>query len=298
MTARFGTQYPGFGRRRKRETLILVSIAVFAFLLLSVLIVFLYSKNATATRQETVAEEVVPPVAGTITLYTPARDIPTGTKVSEIEFKEIFWPRNSVPDGAVRDLSQMQGMYSKIDIPYGEPILLSDLTSDRNSVRTLEITSGMRAVTIEINAKRGVEGWALPGSRVDIVLTYMEDGNLTSKVVVENARVLSSGGDSSTAEERFPTGRRKVKAAPTVTLEATPTDALKIETAQQLGTLSLHMRAQGDDLSSGVDSVDRNDLSGDIPKPKDESTCRRGKMKIAGKDYLVDCNGDLVEMIE
>jgi pilus assembly protein CpaB len=256
-TGKFGTQYPGFGTRRKRERLIFISLVAVAFLLMSVFLLSIYSRSATASKQDNANSEIAPPVAGTITLYTPARDIPAGTKVSEIEFKEIFWPRNSVPDGAVRELSQLKDMYAKLDIPYGEPIKLENLTRDRSVIRSIDITPGMRAISIEVNAKRGVEGWALPGSRVDVILTYMEEGNLTSKVVVENARVLSSGGDSSTAEERFPTGRRKVTASPTVTLEVMPEDALKIETSQQLGSLSLHLRAADDNRSSGVTSVNR-----------------------------------------
>lgn len=292
-TGKFGTQYPAFGKRRKREKLIFISLASIAFLLLSVFVLVLYSRNATASKQD--VSQTAPPVAGTITLFTPARDISPGTKIADVEFKEIFWPRNSVPDGAIREISQLQGMYAKDKIPYGEPIKLSNLTNDRAVIRTIDITPGMRAVTIEVNAKRGVEGWTLPGSRVDVVLTYMDDGNLTSKVVVENARVLSSGGDISTAEERFPTGRRKVNASPTVTLEVVPEDALKIETAQQLGTLNLHMRAPDDNRASGIGSIDRQDIRGGSSS-KSDTRCQKGKMKIAGKQYLVDCDGQLVEL--
>lgn len=292
-TGKFGTNYPAFGRRRRRENLIFISLIVLSFLLLSVFLLSLYSRS-TATKQTNPAEENMPPVAGTITLYTPARDVASGTKLSEVEFKEIFWPRNSVPDGAVREITQLQGMYAKTDIPYGEPIQLKHISNNRADVRTIDITPGMRAITIEVNAKRGVEGWTLPGSNVDIVLTYLEDGELTSKVVVENARVLSSGGDVSTAEERFPTGRKKVQFSPTVTLEVNPTDALKIETAQQLGTLSLHLRATDDNKSSGVESVNKHDLQGENGK-KEQATCSRGKMRIDGKEYMVDCDGQLVE---
>lgn len=293
-TGKFGTNYPAFGRRRRRENLIFISLIVLSFLLLSVFVLSLYSRS-TAAKQTNPAEENLPPVAGTITLYTPARDIMAGTKLSEVEFKEIFWPRNSVPDGAVREITQLQGMYAKMDIPYGEPIQLKHISNNRAEVKTIDITPGMRAITIEVNAKRGVEGWTLPGSNVDIILTYLEEGELTSKVVVENARVLSTGGDLSTAEERFPAGRKKVSVSPTVTLEVTPTDALKIETAQQLGSLSLHLRAQEDHKSSGVESVNRSDLQGDINKDQ-KTTCNRGKMRIGGKEYLVDCEGQLVEV--
>ena len=294
-TGKFGTQYPGFGTRRKREKMIFISLVSIAFLLFSVFLLSIYSSRATA-KQDANNLELAPPVAGTITLYTPARDIPTGTKISEVEFKEIFWPRNSVPDGAIREISELKDMYAKVDIPYGEPIKLSSLTRDRAAIRSIDITPGMRAVTIEVNAKRGVEGWALPGSRVDVILTYMEEGNLTSKVVVENARVLSSGGDSSTAEERFPTGRKKVSASPTVTLEVLPEDALRIETSQQLGTLSLHLRAADDNKSSGTTSINRKDIQGKDVSNKQQDTCQKGKMKIGGKDYLVDCDGQLIEL--
>ena len=294
VTGNFGTKYPGFNRRKKREHVIFISLIALAFLLLSVFILSIYSRSATATKQaEVVKEEVVAPVAGTVVLYTPARDVAVGTKISEVELKEIFWPRSSVPEGSVQDLSVLKEMYVKEEIPYGEPIQLRHLSNDRTAVRSIDIASGMRAVTIEVNARRSVDGWALPGRRVDVILTYMDQGELTSKVVVENARILTAGGDISTTEERLPAGRKRMKANPTVTLEVPPEAALKIETAQQLGNLSLHMRAQEDNRASGVDEVNKNDISG---KPKKEDLgCTKGKMRIAGKDYFVDCDGKLIE---
>ena len=183
-------------------------------------------------------------------------------------------------------------MFAKRSLAYGQPIVASDLTDSPEGVQ-IKIRSGMRAVTIDVSAKRGVEGWAMPGSYVDVVLTHVDNGQLTSKVVVENSRILSTGGDASSAKERFASGRRRVKASPTVTLEVSPTHALQIETAQQLGTLSLHLRAEEDHVSGGVESVNQKDLS--VKTEEEGPECNRGKMLVGGEEFWLDCNGKLVK---
>jgi Flp pilus assembly protein CpaB len=279
--------------------LILFGVAGFAVCLLIILVVSLSSDSATASKfDEALIEDIAPPELGTVTLYTPVNTIHAGQKLTEADFQEVYWPRNSVPDGAIKDLSKIIGSFAANDLSKGEPVKSNHLSNSDGATQsdTLNITQGMRALTIEVNAKRGIEGWALPSTRVDIVLTYLSDGELTSKVVVENAKVLSTGGDSSTANERVGMKKSKVSASSTVTVEVVPRDALKIETAQQMGTLSLHMRAQDDNKSSGVNSFTKNDFESaknEDGQPTKKAQCKRGKMKISGKEYIVDCDGNL-----
>ena len=296
MGGNFNSHFSVIHRARRRERLILFGVAGFAFCLLVLLVLSLNSDSATASKfDEASIEEAAPPELGSVTLYAPVSTIKVGQQLTAADFHEVYWPRNAVPADAITDLAAVAGRYSGAELQKGEPLKQAQLAGEALKTDTLDITPGMRAVTIEVNAKRGLEGWALPGTRVDVVLTYVTEGQLTSKIAVENAKVLSTGGDSTNVNERLGVRRSRVSASPTVTIEVTPKDALKIETAQQLGTLSLHMRAPDDNKASGIESYGRNDLENTKSDntEKKKPTCKRGKMKIGGKDYIVDCDGGL-----
>ncbi|MCB0336449.1 MAG: Flp pilus assembly protein CpaB, partial [Bdellovibrionales bacterium] len=154
------------------------------------------------------------------------------------------------------------------------------------------------AVTIEIDSQSSVEGWARPGTKVDVTLTYMSNQELTSKVIVQNARVLSYGGDATLVTDHFGSlNRKSVKPGSTITLEVSPGDALKIQTSKQLGSLSLLMRAPEDDKAAAVTEVDRNLIDGAKAKIEPQvKTCKRGKMRLEGKEYIIDCDGSIAQL--
>ncbi len=295
-SGKFGTQAGTFSinLNSKKQKFILLGILMSILLLVvALLVIILQSRTATASKiQETTEAVAAATNNDTIVLFTPAKPVPAGTSLGSVELRELMWPKAELPVGAVDDLAMLHNKFAKVDLKYGEPILAINLT-DTPEGALIKISPGMRAVTIDISAKHGVEGWAMPGNSVDVVLTHIDEGQLTSKVVVENSRILSTGGDASTATQRFASGRNKIAASSTVTLELSPTDALKIETAQQMGNLSLHMRADEDHLTSGIDSVKQADFS-DTKKPAGPE-CNKGKMMIGGQEYWLDCDGKLVQ---
>ena len=128
----------------------------------------------------------------------------------------------------------------------------------------------------------------------------MVENNLTSKVIVQNARVLSYGGDAKLATDRvFERGRSVVKAGNTVTLEASPGDSLKIQTAKQLGNISLLMRAPEDESASPTLEVNRNQIDGgSASKRSAKKDCTRGVMRIEGKEYIIDCDGSIGQIAD
>jgi pilus assembly protein CpaB len=284
-----------FGRRRREKMIFLFASGIAVALLVIIVVVFV-SKTATANKAQSPNQNT----EGTVTLYTSDRIIPAGSKITENSLKLIYCPINNKPLDAITDIKLINGKYANKDIGAGQPILTSYLSDSRENLPALEVRPGMRAVTIDVDAKRGLEGWALPGTQVDVVLTYNNGPELMSKIVVENGRVLSTGGDSTSAGERLPSGRRQVATPNTVTIEVNPTDALKLETAAQLGKLSLHLRSNDDSKAAEVESFGSNELQGILapePKkievPKREAGCQKGKIKIEGKDYILDCDGNI-----
>jgi pilus assembly protein CpaB len=286
-------------RKKQREKLIFLFASGMALSIFLMLVVVFVSKSATASKSQTVPANVVAPISGTVTLFTSERSIPAGTKISTAALKQIFWPRDSMPAGAVTQASALDGRYAKVDIVAGEPIISEQLSDRLAKVDLLDVAPGMRAVSIEVDAKRGMDEWAVAGARVDVVITYTEGSELITKMAVENARILKAGNKPTGAASSGNAGRYQITAPDIITLEVTPQDALKLETASQMGKLSLHLRSQEDSRPSGIESFGSNQMAPkkeSAPKPeiKAAPSCQRGRMKIEGKEYIVDCNGDLI----
>lgn len=230
-----------------------------------------------------------------VTLLTPERPIRRGDRVSVYSFKPLIWPSHTVPVGAVTSVQDLADFYARVDIEPGMPVQLTHLTKDEIS-QSIRITRGMRAVTITVNSQSGLEGWARPGSRVDVALTYKsskDDGELTSKVIVQNARVLSYDGSADEEDTRSSLRGRRVATKSTITLEVTAEDALKVQTSRQMGTLSLLMRAPEDDKAPSITEVDNRTIDG-IVKGGGDKECVRGTMTISGKEYSIGCDGSIL----
>lgn len=290
-------------KKNERDRLLFIAAAGLAFSLLVIMLVVLNLQSDASAKDPglgNMSAELSPPAVGTVTLYVLDRPARAGQKLAEIPLKEVFWPRNQVPEGALRDRAEFKEQYAKIDLPAGIPLQREHLTA-QPALATLPVTPGNRAVTIEVDATSGLEGLALPGTRVDVVLTYMKDGQLTSKIIVQNAIVLSSGGDTTAVSNKEDVGKRVSTPARTVTLDVSTRDALEISTARQLGRLGLTMRAGGDnnlapDLEVNADQVGGGTLKKKPVEKVVSSTCTRGHYRINGKEFQLNCDGTSIQV--
>ena len=294
----------GFHRKGERERMLFIAFAGLAFSLLIIMLVVLNYKSDAVARNiknetnETAAQTTV----GTVTLLAFERPVSAGTKLSDIKLKEVYWPRSQVPAGAVFDAAEIRNQFAKINIPAGVPVQRDQLVSEAVQT-TLPLRSGYRAVSIDVDATSGIEGHALPGTQVDVLLTYSENQALTTKVIVQNARVLSYGGNVESAERMRASGRYSDASrlvSHTLTLEVTPQDALKIQTARQLGRLSLVMRALEDNLAPSVTELNQFDIGDKRPARQSQpARCtKKGVVRMEGKEYIVDCDGSIRQMAE
>jgi pilus assembly protein CpaB len=289
MSKRFAGPNVGFHRRNERERLFFIAAAGLAFSLLIIsLVVFNFRTDANAEKNiATRIESSIPKSLGTVTLYAPDRAIPQGMKLSEIKLKEVYWPHDQVPEGAVRDIAEIKAMYASENLRPLSPIARSMLSREPVQIN-LQPSPGYRALTIEVDAVSGVEGYIVPGSHVDIALTALEQGELKSRYLVQNVRVLSYGGVMK-ANHQLLDGPRQVSR--TVTIEVTPTDVLTINVARKTGTLNLSMRDISDQKMVSKVEISENDIGrpGEAKaRPKQSSSC--GVVRVAGDEYVVPCN--------
>jgi pilus assembly protein CpaB len=301
MNSQFGRHNVGLGRagggrNPERDRKLFMAAAILAMSLLLVLAVVFKFKVSSASQQQdsSAANQQAESDLATVTLLTPERPVPAGTRLDAAKYRTMYWPRNQVPEGAIRDLAEVQDKYARVDLPAGSPIERGQLT-DKPALSVLPVTKGNRAVTIDIDAVTAIEYHVIPGTWVDVVLTHYVGRDVRSKVIVQKARVISLGGVTDQSQSSNTGGTRDLRSK-TVTLDVAPQDALAITAAKQLGKLSLLLRDQADDKPMPIDEIDSakvTETERDSNKQNKQANCVGGRIRIEGKEFVVACDGTI-----
>jgi pilus assembly protein CpaB len=191
------------------------------------------------------------------TIVVASQPLRFGMALDRAQLAEIPWPQDAIPQGAFATVDALLAGGERMvlsPIEQNEPVLLAKLSgpNGRAALSNL-LTPGMRAVAIKTDEIAGVGGFITPGDRVDIVLTRdageidetkknaegASGSRIATEIVVENARVLSVGQG---ADER----QTGPQVASSVTIEVSVENAGKIALARNIGSLSLQLRAAGE----------------------------------------------------
>jgi pilus assembly protein CpaB len=183
-----------------------------------------------------------------LSLLVAARPLRAGALLKADDVAAEQRPAKDVPVGARMDTeagrSELIGALIRRNLVKGEVILSADALNpgDRGFLAAV-LGSGMRAVTVGVDAVSGLAGLVWPGDRVDLILTQSQEGadvppshRVSGETVLHDVRVLAidrqlvQGATSESPESQ---------AARTVTLEVTPADAARVAVATRLGHLSL-----------------------------------------------------------
>jgi pilus assembly protein CpaB len=169
-------------------------------------------------------------------------EIKVGTVLKEPEklFVEIDYKKGTAPN-SVSDLERMKDKVVTRTVRPGQFLVTDDLSSNFG----ISPPKGTKGMSIKVTPDSAVAGFIMPGSRVDVMATIVENNNQKPKVmtVLQNQEVL--------AVDRIsvrPDGQSAVEAINTVTLAVTPQNAQKLELAVRLsgGVVRLLLRDQND----------------------------------------------------
>lgn len=197
----------------------------------------------------------------TIPVIVPIEPVAAGTKGSEIRTRLVAFPRHQVPQGALTDLASFREARTVAALPANLPLFPENFTVGGGTGNPVieRIPPGMRAMTIKVDATSAVEGWARPGSVVDVLLVQRE----RTTVVAERVQVLS-------AERSVAANDGASATVPsTVTLLTTQEQTLAINTAIPLGKIAFALRSTRDDAPWQQTSFRAQELQGEAPlKPE------------------------------
>lgn len=178
------------------------------------------------------------PIMPTVDVLVAAAALAEGTQVTEALLGTKPEDQTLVPKGAllIRDRDQVLGMYAAKPINARQVLTRDDL-SRFPPLSALKIPAGYRAVTITVDSRSGVEGWAKPETKVDVIFAFEENGAKKVVTLLRQIKVLSYAGAKNKDVERAEVGGKEVET--TVTLQVTEGDAKKLELARVSGQLSL-----------------------------------------------------------
>ncbi len=284
MATRFGAASPAHSYATKVRWL--VGWLVIVILVLAVAIVYIAQTENTDNSSAAVlaAAPVQEPRQNTVDVLYAAMRIEEGTKLEPHMFKFLPMEADQLPMAAVRaqDAPGLYGKYASRLINANMPLVAEDIAADR-PITSFNIPPGFRAATITVDARSGVEGFAKPNSRVDVLWTYTQDSKKKVATIARFVKVLSVGGQRDAAGG----DRVALTGAANVTLLVTEKDAKKIELARSLGELSLSLVGDNENPmnSSDPDSVTILDLIGE---PAEQPAAEPAEVQHDGVMYTSD----------
>ncbi|HEY3778229.1 MAG TPA: Flp pilus assembly protein CpaB [Rhizomicrobium sp.] len=187
-----------------------------------------------------------------------ASQLAPGTALTPASVRWQNWPRSSVDSSFITQTTApdigkiVQGAVARSPMVPGEPLTPTKIVhADPSGFMAARLEPGMRALSISISVDTGAGGFILPDDRVDVLCTQQAgERKYQTRTILKDVRVLAVDQtyDSTNTTTKTVVGR-------TATLELSPSQSELIERAKAGGTLSLALRALGDNGSTPANAT-------------------------------------------
>jgi Flp pilus assembly protein CpaB len=239
MSSRFGAATNTRSRTAKLKILIGCMVFLLILLLITLVYVVQNANTASSTVSQTLVEQIKNDDASSdsISILIPIFRIEEGVKLSSQMFNTESVARDRAPGNVVTadKLAILNEKYAKRLINPNVPLLFDDI-ADSQPLSAIDIPAGYRLITIIVDNRSGVEGWAKPSTRVDVLWTFMQDRRKKIATIARFVKVISVAGKVQSNPED---PRVDTQGPITVSLLVTEEQAKYIELARTTGELSL-----------------------------------------------------------
>jgi pilus assembly protein CpaB len=198
-----------------------------------------------------------------------------GMELSQAQLKEITWPASAVPPGSAQTIAEfLKGPERRVVIQAmepNEPVLAGKVTGPgQRAILSSVIAPGMTAVSVTLSETSGVAGLAMPGDRVNVMLTRTaeNDGSYTD-LLLQNVRLLA-------VDQVIDQRNEKPLTVRTATLEVMPQDAKRVALASSVGSISLMLRKAGEQSAGALGRITAKELFADS-SPDENVTASHGR---------------------
>lgn len=201
-------------------------------------------------RREATPVAIVQPVKPPTMILVAAKALPAGHFIKAEDLKWQSWPDDNMASsylaqGAVTT-DAIVGSVVRNGISIGEPITDTRIVKkgERGFLAAI-VTPGFRAITVTMASNAGLSGLAMPGDRVDVLLTMsVPSANKDAperkftETVMQDVRVLA-------IDQKMDDQTNDGVLAHSATLEVTPKQAETVTLLQDLGKMSMTLRSVG-----------------------------------------------------
>jgi pilus assembly protein CpaB len=201
-----------------------------------------------------------PLVIPTEKIYVATTDVPLGEIMTAKMVKVEEWPKDKIPEGAIKVLDQIEGRRPLTRLYPGEPILAAKLIdADKFYGASEKIPKGFRVASVKVTMDSSASGLINPGDRVDVLVFLRRGRGVSStgtRTILKNVTVFA-------VNERFqrdPDDEAEGGAAKTVSLLVQPTQVEKLMLAQELGRIKLSLRRSDDESEDAATGATIADL--------------------------------------
>lgn len=215
-----------------------------------------------------------------------AVNLEAGEMLHPASLNLIDWPDSSPLTGAFAKPEEVAGRIVLFPLAAGQPILERQLSAAGTGAGlTMKIPEGMRAISLRTNDEVGVAGFLLPGTYVDVLVTYHMPNSLEpiTATILQDVQVLAAG-------QKFqPDPEGKATSVDVVTLLVKPDDAERVVLASSQGMVHFVLRNGTDRETVKNNALQLSALTGGTPAPKTVSTGPAKQMRpTAMSAYVIE----------
>jgi pilus assembly protein CpaB len=195
----------------------------------------------------------------------PSRDLQVGEILKPDNIQQVAWPGTLPLAGGFTHAADVMGREALFPLAKGQPFLSSTISAPGAGIGlATRIPNGMRAVALRSDEVVGVAGFLVPGSHLDVLVTYRSNLStepLTAKVL-ENVVVIAAGHQS----EPDPSGKKSDVTI--VTLLLTPEESMRAVLAGTQGAIHFVLRNGADQGISADTPILLSQLAGHAAGPQ------------------------------
>jgi len=207
-----------------------ISVLIFAFLVAGGASLILYRLMAARMPNK--------PAVPTASVVVAGANLEVGRLIRPTDLKTREWA-GALPEGAITKTEEIVGRGVVSNIYAGEVILANRLApKGAGAGLAAMIPEGMRAVGVRVNEVVGVAGFAVPGMRVDVLVSGNPggQGGSITRTLLQNIQVLSAGQEFKKDTEGKPI------VVQVVNLLVTPAQAEMLSLAANQASIQLVLR--------------------------------------------------------
>lgn len=193
------------------------------------------------------------PVAEMRDVVVAVADIPARATITPAMLTTVRRSSGDVDQDALNNPRNAVGFLALTTIPKGAAIVNSRIGRPDEAPLPARLKPGMRALTIPIDAVRGVAGLIEPGDHIDVIAVLNPDvnpGGTRVRTVLHDLLVLAIG---TSLEQTNNPQTTTAPAASTATLAVTAKQAEQLTLADSVSQLRLALRPPGDKANRAGD---------------------------------------------